>query len=257
MITNTERIGHFTSSEIYRLIGGSSRAKKQAENGFPDVVMTYIIEKIEERNLGRSLGTETTANALKWGKCLEAYAHKKVNTSFEYSLIGDETTRHNKIDCWSGSVDVLKIDTAGDIKCPYTLKSFVSLIRPLYLGFNGMDAINMLRNGFEHNGIKYEKHKDAEKYYWQIVSNACIHSKQFGELIVYMPYQDDLESIKEDLNGEPDYYFLTFAKDEDLPYLPKESKYNDINVIRFEILQEDKDLLTEKVKLASELLTKF
>lgn len=269
MLGNKNRIGNLTNSEIYRLLGSKNREmtpeekelyKKENPKGmkkniedhslFSDAAINYIIEKMDERKLKRSIDNESSANSLKWGKCLEYYGFIKVNDNFEYQLLGDESKVHDVYNYWSGSVDVLKTDTAGDIKCPYTLKSFISLIRPLYHNFNGLEAFNALRNGFNSNGIFYEKHKDAEKYYWQIVGNAILHNKKFGELIIYMPYESDLELIKEDLDGNPDYYFINFANENDLPYLPDDSEFKDINVIRFEIPKEDKEYLLSKIKQA-------
>lgn len=242
--TNKIRIGSFSSSENYRLVGTSK------------VFNTYLIEKIDERELGRSLDSEQSAQALAWGKCMEAYAHIRVNGDFEYQMIGDITEAHPNYPFWVGSVDVLKHDTAGDIKCPFSIKSYMGLTRPSRLGLDGMEAMNALRNGFKHNDITYEKHKDAEKYYWQIVSNACIHGKNFGELIIYMPFEDDLEKIKEDLDIDNDYYFIYINPIEKLPHLKREGSVNDLYVVRFEIPQQDKDLLESKVKQAGELLLK-
>lgn len=242
--TNKIRIGSFSSSENYRLVGTDK------------VFNTYLIEKQDERLLGRSLDSEQSAQSLAWGKWMEPYAHVRVNGNFDYQLIGDITEAHPEYPYWVGSVDTLTEDSAGDIKCPYSVKSFMGLIRPALLGFNGIEAMNMLRNGFTHNGKKYDKHKDAEKYYWQIVSNACIHNKKFGELIVYMPYEDYLEEIKNDLDIDNDYYFIYINPVEKLPHLKRDGKANDLYVIRFEIPQEDKDLLESKVKQAGELLLK-
>lgn len=263
ILSNVIRIGNFSSSEITRLKGNGTRkmtAEEKAELKKVDPksrkqtiecssvlskpALTYIEEKRMERRLGRPLGLESNARTLKWGHALEPYANAK-NGNVIYS--SNETHVHSNYDFWVGSRDYQRgLDTVGEYKCPFTLKSFIQLVQPLYDGLEGMDAINWIR----------ENHPDGEKYYDQIVSNACIGGFKYGELAVYMPYKNDLEQMKKDFEGDGTMYWFCWATDEELPYLIEGGEFKDFNVIRFEIPQEDKELLELKVKQAGELLLK-
>lgn len=255
IIHNENRIAHLTSSEIFNLVDG----RKKSNNELSDKAMNYILEKNMEFRLNDSVETESNARPLLWGKLVEKVAFQKLDLS--YTLMSDDTIEHSEYKYWSGSTDLQKYAYNGellgiaDIKCPYTKKSFCSLVAPLYDGLEGTDAMNALRNGFtDKNGIEVPKHKDAEKYYWQLVSNACIHNVDYVELIIYMPYRRELEIIKSWADGDSNYYFLTFAEETDLPLLKEDVFYKDINVIGFRVPQEDKDKLTELVKIAGKFI---
>lgn len=244
MIENIERIGRFTSSEIAALT-----TLDRLKTGFGKPALTYIEEKNIERRLGRSLGTETNARPLSWGKCLEPYVFDNL-LGIEYSYESDKTLVHSSIPFWSGSPDGRKFDNGGtvvDTKCPYTLKSFCQLVQPLYDGLKGMDAINVLRTN----------HKDGETYYWQLVSNAILTNSQYAELIVFCPYKEELPAIKQMADGEPNFYFIWAAIENELPYLPDGGYYKNLNVIRFEVPESDKEALTENVIKAGKLLIPF
>ncbi len=240
MLFNEERIGNFTSSEIYRLVG-----KGVKKDSLSKPALTYIEEKRMERRLGRPLGTESNARQLRWGQAMEPYANMLNGKDVIYS--SSDTHVHPFYSFWSGSRDYQRGEnTVGDYKCPYTLKSFVQLIQPLYDGLDGIDAMNWIRTN----------HMDGEKYYWQLVSNGCIGDFTHAELCVFMPYKDQLDDIKEDIEGIPEYDFMRWAIEGELPYLIEGGEFQNINTIRFEIPQEDKDLLESKVKQAGELLLK-
>lgn len=239
MINNQRRIGNFTSSEIVALT-----KKDKKGTGFGAPAITYIEECKMERRLGRSLTTELDARATSWGSLVENRVFDLLG--LEYRLCSKETLLHPDIPCWAGSPDGDKKNTVPDFKCPLTLKSFCQLVDPVYEGLEGMDAMKCIREG----------HKDGEKFYWQIVSNACIKKYDYGELIVYMPYLAELLEIKEmarhDHSGK--YKWIDYADINELPYLLPGGYYKNLNVIRFEIPKEDKEHLTECVKKAGKLL---
>ncbi|MGN6438503.1 MAG: hypothetical protein ACTHMM_18310 [Agriterribacter sp.] len=237
MINNIARIGNFTSSEIFNL---TKEGKKAGTWGAP--ALTYIKECNMERRLGRSITDETNARPLTWGKLVESRAFEMLG--LEYTLSSTETDVHPEISFWAGSKDGTKEDTVIDIKCPITLKSFCQLVDPVYNGLSGMEAIQAIR----------DDHKDGEKYYWQLVSNAILSGKRFAELIVYMPYQSEISEIKRLADGKPNAMWISFAGEDELPFLPDNGYYKNINIIRFEVSDYDKNLLTEKVKAAGELL---
>lgn len=224
MLSN-ERIGRFTSSEIYRLVN-------------PKTVKTYVEEKRMERKFGTKLELDATSKEMTWGKECEAYVME--HTLFGYNYTSIDTIIHPDYDYWCGTPDCDRDDAVGEIKCPYTRKSFYELVNPLYEGFLGVDAINKVR----------EMHKSGEKYYWQIVSNAILTGKDKAELIVFMPYASELDYIRQDSLES----FIVHGADSMLPHLPDRGFFKNLNFIRFEIPQSDKDLLTDCVQKAGLLL---
>lgn len=275
MIKNTLRIGNFTSSEIVALTTKGSRPmtekelvdykianpkgqKKNIECWPGTAALTYIEETNMERRLGRALCDESNARPLTWGKLIEARAFDLLG--LEYSLVSKETIQHPSINYWSGSPDGTKEDTVSDIKCPVTLKSFCQLVDPLYNELTGMDAMNAIRNGFvDQDGKTHAAHKDGEKFYWQLVSNAILTNSKFAELIVYVPYYSELQEIKVmaqmvDASELSKHYWIAMAVDGELPYLVDGGYYKNLNTIRFEVPQSDKDLLTDCVTRAGAML---
>jgi hypothetical protein len=236
---NEKRVGRFTSSEIARLM-------KVARDkvGFGEPALSYIAEKNIERRLGRSLNVESNAKPLSWGKLVEQRVFDLLGT--EYSLCSSETIEHPiHSELWSGSPDMQKHDEGGtvvDIKCPITLKSFC-----VFSDCNNIDEVR-------------EMHDDGEKYYWQLVSNAILTGSKYAELIVYCPYQSELVHIRDmasNFYGDQNKVaWVNWSNDEDLPYLPDGGYYKSIKIIRFEVPQSDKNLLTIKVLAASMMLQK-
>lgn len=258
MIRNIARIGNFTSSEIVAIT-----AEGKAKGTLGEAAWTYIHECNMERNLGRSIETEINARAITWGQLVEKVVFDILPT--QYQLVSKETMFHPEHDFWAGSPDAVKLDegqTVGDIKSPLTLKSFCQLVYPIYNGFSGIEAMNIIR--FGHVGkdgtVLAKKHKDGEKFYWQLVSNAIITESQYAELIVYAPYKDELEAIKEtahNLDSEKQYRYnwINNAQEDELPFLIRGGYYQNLNIIRFEVPEADKIRLTSKALLCSKYLT--
>jgi hypothetical protein len=237
---NIVRVGNFNSSKIVALTKLTKDKK-----AFGEKAITFIAQKNYERRLGRSITTETTAKATNWGNLCESIAFDKLG--LDYSISSQETDTHPSIDYWVGSKDGLKHDegkTVIDIKCPITLESFCGLVQPIYDGLTGMDAMNKVR----------DNHKEGETYYWQLVSNAIINNCKYAELIVFVPYKSELEEIKLAADGQPNLYWVAMSSDSELPYILDVGYYKNINVIRFEVPQEDKDFLTEQILKAGKLL---
>lgn len=268
LINNSIRPGNFTSSEIVALMKGGTRPmtesemeeyKKNNPKGrrttidvmFGDAAMTYIEECNMERRLGRSLDNETNSHPTSWGNIVEERAFSLLGT--EYKISSQETFQHKEFSFWCGSPDGNKFDegkTVFDIKCPMTLKSFCQLVQPLYDGFTGMEAMNKIR----------ELHKDGDKYYSQLVSNSILTESKFAELIVYVPYQQELVEIRDataNYDGNQNKVaWIQWAEDNDLPYILSGGYYKNINIIRFEVPEEDKIALTERVVAAGVHLIK-
>lgn len=236
MIIQDLRRGNFTSSENYRLFSTQAGA---ADN--------YIDECNMERRLDRALDKEETARPLSWGELVEAHAFDLMGT--DYRLSSQVTLLHPEFKYWAGSPDGNKFDegkTVFDIKCPHTLKSFCQLVQPLYDGLNGMAAMEIIM----------KKHKEGKKYYWQLVSNSILTDSKFAELIIYCPYQSEIQTIKDMAQqaGTAKYSWIFWALDNELPFLNEGGYYKNLNVIRFEVPQDDKDLLTARIVAAGKKL---
>lgn len=237
---NAIRNGNFTSSEIFRLMK-SGRAK----GSYSVDAQTYIDECNRERRLKRSIEVQTDARPLTWGKCVEKRAFDVLG--LEYTLCSNLTLQHPTIPYWLGSPDATTIETVDDIKCPMTLTSFCQLVDPYY------DNGRLVHEGLTIEAVR-ENHRDGDKFFWQIVSNAILTGKKKGELIIYVPYLDELEEIKTLADGNPDYYWIWSSDNEKLPYLVREGEYKNVNVIQFDIMQRDVDALTERVLECGKLL---
>lgn len=250
---NTERIGNFTSSNICKLM---TNGRAKGSLGKP--ALTYIEERNMERRLKRSLDRESNARPLTWGKLAEAYLGESGHLDEfgeRYKMQSQETSFHPNYNYWSGSADGIIYEnekTIGifDIKSPIELKSFCGLVDPMYVdGLTGIDCMNQIR----------ENHKDGDKYYWQLVSNCAIHGVDYAELIVFCPYLNELEAVKE-FSGEIDvpdarpYFWIHSAEDFELPYLVPGGIYENVTKIGFTIPPEDFAALEQRVILAGAML---
>lgn len=246
--SNKSRVGNFTSSEIAALM---TDGRKAGEIGAP--AKTYIAECNMERRLQRPLEKESNARPLSWGNHCEKRVFDIL--PLDYKLMGSETIDHPTIEYWKGSPDAEKHvgeKAVIDVKCPITMKSFCQLVDPLYEGLTGREAMLKIR----------DTHKDGDKYFWQIVSNAILTNSKFGELIVYCPYESELEEIQlatQMYEQDQAYKFMwiNYARKEELPWLPDGGYYKNINIIRFEITDAEKMLLTNRVLFAGKSLIKI
>lgn len=269
------RNGNITSGEIVSLLSMGSRdmteaelaqqkidnpksRKKTIETWPGKAAITYLNQCNMERRLGRSLDGELDAKPTNWGKFLESLLFMMLDGEYTYN--SNDTLVHPEFDYWVGTPDGFKITenkTVVDAKCPFTLESFCNLVTPLYEGFEGMGAMNALRNGYtDKKGLFHSPHKDADKYYWQLVSNACIDDCTHAELIVYCPYESEIPVIQSAAiqSGEPSAYFIANGSPKSLPSIPDDGFYKNINIISFQIPENDKNFLTETVKQASKYL---
>lgn len=277
--SNKERVGNATSSEIVALLSMGSRPmtdleleehKKQNPKSRKTTIecwpgpaaLTYIRECNFERRHGRSITADIDARPLSWGTLAEQFVfdHK---LGHEYILCSDITLSHPTIKHWKGSPDALKTTpkkVVSDVKCPQTLTSFSTLIEPSFHGLKGKEWMDAIRFGFTgKDGIEYPKHSDGEKFYWQLVSNAAITESTHAELIVFCPFEDDIDRIRlmAQENGDGKFMWIAFATLEQLPYLKKSGAYEDVYVIQFEVPKEDITLLTSRVIQMGRMLIDF
>ena len=251
------RIGRITSSEIVALV---SNGTKKGEPGKP--FFTYVEECRMERFFKNQLENNVEVMAFSWGKLCEKIVHEKLG--LEYIFQSDVTFEHPKFPEWVGTPDgqkknikLQKTDTITDTKCPLTRKGFFNLISELY-DFDGVNVTK--KKDIDGNAVIQairKNSKDGEKYYWQLVSNASILECQYAELIVFMPYIDDIEKIKEyNQSLEEPFWLVERAKENELPFIYPGIGIEDLNIIRFKVPIEDKILLEQRVKLAIELINK-
>ena len=157
----------------------------------------------------------------------------------DYTASGDVTRVHKQYPWWSGSDDGTFDKGVFDLKSPYTLKSFYRLSKAIQTG-----DINIVR------GVKSGYQKVGEEYYWQLVSNACIHEVDQAELIVYMPFEEELDAIRDTASGMDnlnDYAWVNWSLNEQLPHIKSYGSLPNVNKIRIEIQQSDKDFLNSKM----------
>ncbi len=218
---NILRCGNFTSSQVYRLTGA------------PKPYDTYIKEKNIERKLGRTLGMDKGSRSTLWGSFVQHRVHELLPLSYEF--LADITIQHPTIPYWVGTPDnVKRIEgVVGDTKC-LEPKAFC-------------EYVDVLQQG--DTELFKKEHPDK---YWQLISNACILGYNIIEAIVYMPYQSELPEIRELANTYVglDFYkyrFIVEAPECELPYLPDNGHYKNLNVFRFDVPPADKQLLTNAI----------
>lgn len=242
MIDKLERIGNFTSSQIFRLASINKDGTKSKS------FYTYVEEKMYERKLKRSVQLSVYSKSMAWGKLLE----KRVNDmlGLEYEMINKQTFINKKYPFHTGSPDFKKGENCiAELKCfePKNAASYISAC---------------LSNDTE---IIKEKHA---KEYWQMVSNSIILNTEFAEAIIYIPYESEMQEISE-LCQDPLYLdkvglqpwevrYITEMVEQDklynLPCIPDDSSFKNLNVFNFEVPIKDKIFLTKCILDAEKLI---
>lgn len=236
-LDNSLRDKHFTSSKIYRLCGS-------LKDGSPSKAFYSYVEDIKyEIYMGRSIEVNSNTKTLKWGSIGEIVLFNLLG--LEYQMEHKATIKHKTISNYSGTPDLKTELKVGEIKCPYP-KQFAKA------------TLCLLKKDIEL--VKEE----LPVYYWQVLSNAILLDLDIVEIIVYMPYLDELIEIiqqiedtnfleRNELNPN-DYYFMRQDDINTLPFLPNDSKMSNINRFEFEVPKQDKEFLLERIKLAVSLL---
>ena len=222
----------------------------RAKDSFGAHFYSYVAEKNMERRLGRALSADIEAKPFAWGKLGERRCFEVLST--EYELVSNITLVHPTIHWWKGSPDSLKgKDVVGEIKCPWTLKAFCELVDP-YI----KDGV-IVHPALSIEAV-LENHEHGAKYFWQIVSNGVLTGSKYGELIIHMPYESEIEKIQamaapSALNEEI-FKWIYYASPSSLPYILDGGHYKNLNKIKFEIKQEWVDSLTYRMEEAGKLL---
>lgn len=246
------RQGNFSSSKIHMLMSKGRGNWSLANIGKP--FETYVKEKQRERRLKRPLSQEHNAKPTNWGTFVESIAFEVLG--LEYSAVSDKKRLYHDELPWCGVPDVIiGKDVVGDIKSPWTLTGFCDLVEII-----------------ESQDIEAFK-KDKPEYYWQLVSNSILTGCKQAEIITFCPSgctederydmerkKNHLDMIREKLEGfdgelNP-YAFINWSKNEELPYLPLDSGYENIYKFRFEVPEQDKKDLTDRVSMAAKMLEK-
>lgn len=235
------RVGNFSSSKVADLM----KTGKQTR-GFGAPAITYIEEKVYERLLGRPINKDVGARAATWGHFVEELAFNKLKIG--YKLESKTRYEHVEYPYWNGMPDLIdELDSeVADIKCPFTIKSYCQMV-DCFKGVSEEEAIANLK-------------KLKPEYYWQLVSNAILTGMNDASLILYVPYQEELSEIREEvdnyLGDQNKIAWINWASDNELPYLVESDAalYRNIESFRFKVPQEDKDALTSRVVLAKEVM---
>ena len=229
------REGTFSSSSIYQLVKKGTGNKEFSAPG-----VKYIKEKSYEIRLQRELSNDHGSRPTMWGKLVEKRAFDLLPMNLK--LESRKRYKHSTL-LWTGAPDIVSDSLSGDIKCPFTMKSFCELV----------DII-------DSKDIEVFK-KEKPEYYWQLVSNSILTGLRKALFVVYCPFVHELNGIRdmaENYDGDQNKLaWLGWATDEELPHLVEEGTFDNLNTWEFEIPQSDIDFLTERVRLAEIELKKL
>lgn len=213
------RIGNFTSSQIYRLMGSLSVAK------------TYKEEKHIERLTQAAIKPDVSSRSSNWGTVIELYVNKYL-LPIGFEAWNKGTIKHKDLP-FAGTPDIFSEHTICDIKC-FEPKKF------------GQIALVMRKNNVD----LFKKEFPAE--YWQLVGNAILADKKNGLLLCFLPKQERLEHIRNFVSGleieQPyRYRFIYESEDYELPHQGNNSFFSEVESFEFLIPFEDKVLLLDKL----------
>ncbi len=219
------RTGRFTSSTIGEL---ASNGRGKEEPGAP---FFSRCEKVAaERMFGARVASGSSL-ATEWGGLAERYVSEVLNKEGVTVGFSDNPIAHPDellSAWWAGTPDGLGKDCVYEIKCPLSVEGYFALY--------DCTAESL-------KSIKRE-------YYWQLVSNCIITNKRYAELVVFYPNREDLEAIRElNRNGSLSYR-IEWAEDSTLPCLGEGKEHLNFYRMRFEVTEDDKVFLTERVKKA-------
>lgn len=238
MIENRDRIGNFTSSNIYKLCASLKSGEASA------AYYSYIKEKMFERKLGRSVELGAYSQSMAWGKFLEKRVYD--NLPDNYMIQSKSTKLHPRFNYVAGSVDFLVPNVKiAELKC-FEPKNFASYVSALSTG-----DLELIK-------------KEHPKEFWQMVNNSQVHKTKKMEAIVYMPYESEYEELFE-LAQDQEYLnaigmqpweirFVTEKAMSQLAFLPNDSYFHNLNIFEFDVPVDDVIFLDKKIIEAGKLL---
>jgi hypothetical protein len=226
----------FSSSSAWKLM-----TKDKSGKGFGAPALKYIKQVNLELKLGRELTCDREARPTSWGDFMERHVFQLLPLA--YRNVSGVRYFHSDFPHWSGSPDLIKAETVGDCKAPFNLEVFC-------------DKIDALQGGIE-------KYRDEfPEDYYQHISNAILLNSNglditHFEAIIYVPFKSELAQLRTlAQHSEERFKWIAFASDNELPWIPDNGHYKNLNVMRFEVPVSDKDFLTNRVKRASDMLIK-
>lgn len=243
------RLEKFTSSEVYNLMSEG----KGSQVGKP--FYTYIRNKLFEHQAGRELTNSSNAKPTAWGTYMEKYVFENYLKYSKMDLesknvipyLGEIEELH---DFYCGTPDLIGANSVGDIKCPFTLVSFL-------IAFNCVDILELIK-----------VHPDGEKFYWQLISNAILTGKDNCTLTFWVPRGYRIEEYGEEESeilrihdqikncGDPTMQWGLWADTEELPYLLNKETAQ-IKTFEFEATKTEKQRLLDRLVLATKELKRL
>lgn len=148
------RLGMFTGSEVYKLMGAKGLGKTGE---------TYIYEKVAEFLTGQPCKEEFTAASTNWGKEHEPEAKLYFEAATGLKILPATTISNGQI---SGTPDGLLPECGFEIKCPFNSGNH---LRNLLMK-GGMDLLNF-----------------RPEYYWQIISYMWLTGLKAWKFCSYDP----------------------------------------------------------------------
>lgn len=238
----------FTSSKVHNLT-----STNRGGTGPGQPFFTLCEEVYFRHLLDRDLEVEAYSRPMAWGEYVERYVFELLG--WEYSLESKVQFTHPEKDLaqwWSGRPDVLRhqpVKAVGDVKCPQP-KNYAFMVDLFLKPWTTGEKLEFMK-----------KDKDLKKYYWQLVSNAILTDCEFAQLIVFLPTEMQLEEIRHQANSIDeeslpagrtiwDYKFIADNPKHKLPHIANSSLLKPLYSFEFEVPEEDKILLTERVQLA-------
>lgn len=243
MLNREPRIKKVTSSQASRLCAS-------LKNGNPSSAFyTYVEEVFSEHLLDADASVKVDVKAMRWGKLMEVVAVDLLfPDSFDIHYDSEEPIINKDNPFHAGTPDFINGDTVGEVKCYYN-KKFALLTHCI-----NQKNVDLFRNKFPSE-------------YYQIVSNSILTGCKYGMIVTFLPKDETLNRVMDWISDpkwlenkklSPDYVFMTDDYDKGhLPCLGENAKIDQLNTFKFEVPQEDKDFLTERVELAEVELKKL
>ena len=238
-----QRIGRFTSSQIYKLM----KAPQRGNQPFLQSGLTYIRQKFLERTINNSLDVDAYSNAMAWGRFMEAYAFENhfgtgYTTTSQQTVVSTKYPEH-----LAGTPDYVKGDfLVSEVKCFYPEKW-----AELGLSLQSKDLERIKSN--------------HEEIYWQVVCNAFLLGVSRCQMISFMPSIDEMENVKEsaedpmfldrhNLGDMWQYRFIWEKEIDRLPHVKHGSRIAPLTTFEFEVPEGEFAYLQERLEMAIEIL---
>jgi hypothetical protein len=187
---HADRLGRFTASEVYRLMGEVKRPMteeelEKREKGsrvttivdntlLSDGAMTYVLEVASERITGMPANEDIETFAMRWGR--EQEPNAKSLYAAAYDIVGTDCGFIKYLSYGGASPDWLIGEDIGcEIKCPLT--------RGKHMQYRTILNVDDFR----------EKFKD---HYWQCAKGMLSTNRKFWKFLSYHPHYPPVKQLK-------------------------------------------------------------